>query len=84
MYFSRLLQSPKEYERIYNDVRGSEFSVYHGYAFDGIWVIAKALDTILKKENYPVQLEDRLFRGEAIALALNETDFVGVTVSIHI
>ncbi|CAC5408731.1 GABBR [Mytilus coruscus] len=75
--------TPKEYKKQYNDVREGEFSVFHGYAFDGIWVIAKALDTILRNKRYPTKVEEHFFRGDAMALALNETDFVGVTGRVH-
>lgn len=56
--------------------------MFHGYAFDGIWVIARAINTILKKKGYPTTLDDNLFRGDEMTSALNETDFIGVTVSI--
>ncbi|CAG2254551.1 GABBR [Mytilus edulis] len=75
--------TPKEYKKHYNDVRDREFSVFHGYAFDGIWVIAKAIDTILRNRRYPTNVEEHFFRGDSMALALNETDFIGVTGRVH-
>lgn len=54
------------------------YSKFHGYAYDGIWVIAMAIDTIIKQNGGHYNLSE--FRGEKINLALNETNFTGVTV----
>jgi len=62
---------------------GVEPNKYHGYAFDGVWVIAKAVDQILRKWNpqgVSGALDRDLFRGDRISAALNDTDFRGVTV----
>ena len=70
-----------EYLHEYNATRGDEYSKYHGYAYDGIWVIAKAIDAII--EMNPLKefaIED--FRREGIQKSLNDTDFIGVTVSV--
>ena len=64
----------------YNLYRGPEYSKFHGYAYDGIWVIAKALDTILKQSNGVFNLTN--FRSEKIQEILNDTNFRGVTVSL--
>ena len=62
-----------------------EFSKYHAYAFDGVWVIAKVVEHILKqqadKSTDGLALHEDLFRGDRISLALNGTNFRGVTVS---
>lgn len=47
-------------------------------------MIAKAIDTILRNRRYPTNVEEHFFRGDSMALALNETDFIGVTVSYYI
>ncbi|XP_033752065.1 LOW QUALITY PROTEIN: gamma-aminobutyric acid type B receptor subunit 2-like [Pecten maximus] len=67
-----------EYFQLYNTSRGLEFSKYHGYAFDGIWVIAKAMDQILRHTD-PTSIKEETFRGPPVASALNETNFMGVT-----
>ena len=65
---------------LYNERRGREYSKFHGYAYDGIWVIAKALDTVLKQSDGVFNVEK--FRSEKIQSILNETNFRGVTVSL--
>ena len=60
-----------------------EFSKYHAYAFDGVWVIAKVVEHILKQQSNRPEggvLQEGLFRGDRISLALNGTNFKGVTV----
>jgi len=55
---------------------GVEPSKYHGYAFDGVWVIAKAVDQILRKWNaqgVSGPLERDVFRGDRISAALKDT-----------
>ena len=54
------------------------YSKFHGYAYDGIWVIARALDTIIRQNGGWYRLRD--FKGERIMQALNDTNFIGVTV----
>jgi gamma-aminobutyric acid type B receptor len=75
-----MFQTASGYARRYNKRRGDEYSKYHGYAYDGIWVIAKALDIIIRQRNGHLSLENDL-RTITIHQALNETDFRGVTVS---
>lgn len=78
-------QTPEEYKRLYDLERGSEYSVYHGYAYDGIWVIAHALHRLLREEemregsNMAASLEE-LLRGARVGKALNDTNIRGVTV----
>jgi hypothetical protein len=76
----------KEYQK-YLRHHGSPYSKYHGYAFDGVWVIAKAVDAVIRKavgEGPPATLTNALFRGDQLASALNSTDFRGVTVCMLI
>ena len=54
-------------------------SKFHGYAYDGIWTIAMALDKIIKENAGVFYFDD--FRSEKMANALNDTNFFGVTVS---
>ncbi len=72
-------QTPQQYLQAYNRRRGQHYSRFHGYAYDGIWVIAKAMDYILKKNKH-IQSGD-IFRSPEMYDALNNTDFIGVTVS---
>ena len=90
MYVYWLFQSPEEYNHLYDLERGNNYSRYHGYAYDGIWVIAKALEKLLPKKksgsksyNSPSKMEKYL-RGPKVGKALNDTSFRGVTVSIHV
>ena len=71
-------QTPRQYLLAYNRKRGSHYSRYHGYAYDGIWVIAKAIDSILKQDDNTLIFDD--LRSQKMHDALNDTDFMGVTV----
>ncbi|XP_052799052.1 gamma-aminobutyric acid type B receptor subunit 2-like [Mya arenaria] len=81
--------TPQKYHKEYNRIRrqaGTPYSKYHGYAFDGVWVIAKAVDAIFRKwgGDGPSghHLSRDLFRGNRIPSALNDTNFRGVTGTI--
>ncbi|KAI8783896.1 gamma-aminobutyric acid type B receptor subunit 2, partial [Biomphalaria glabrata] len=65
----------EQYLHLYNSKRGNEYSKYHGYAYDGVWVIAKALDRLF--DDVTMTLEK--FRGPMVGKVLNETSFTGVT-----
>lgn len=71
----------------YNETNKGHYSKYNGYAFDGVWVIAKAVDNIIKKakgKDSSIDINGELFRGDRISAALNDTNFKGVTVSFHL
>lgn len=74
------LQTPAAYLEKYNKKRGNEYSKFHGYAFDGIWVIAKAFDRLARKRKR--RHTPLVFTREEVTAALNATNFLGVTVSI--
>lgn len=77
-----VFQTSSDYDNIYNNVRGEHYSRFHGYAYDGVWVIARALDTIINLNGGVYSHSD--FRNEKMHAILNDTNFVGVTVSfIH-
>ena len=65
---------------MYDNRRGNAYSKYHGYAYDGIWVIAQAIDSLIRQNDGVFSEDD--FRSERIDGALNETNFIGVTVSV--
>ena len=78
-------QTPQQYNQLYERERGTEYSEYHGFAYDGIWVIARALERLLSDDDddngtqsYST-IEHRL-RGIRVGKALNETSIRGVTV----
>ncbi|KAJ8403140.1 hypothetical protein AAFF_G00360560 [Aldrovandia affinis] len=82
-------RTPQEYEREYNRQRqqkGVESSKFHGFAYDGIWVIAKTLtgvmDKLREKERESVfrnfTVNDKEV-GKMVLDAMNETNFFGVT-----
>ncbi|XP_071853304.1 gamma-aminobutyric acid type B receptor subunit 2-like isoform X2 [Apostichopus japonicus] len=78
--------TPAEYETLYNGQRGNEYSVFHGYAYDGVWVMAKALDKVLrtlKETNDEASFWNFDYKNRTIAnlliQAMNETNFMGVT-----
>ena len=72
-------QTPKEYLQAYNRKRGRHYSRFHGYAYDGIWVIATAIDSILKQSDNWI-FDD--LRSQKMHDALNNTDFMGMTVCV--
>lgn len=84
-------QTPSEYEAQYNKLRNKEYSRFHGYAYDGIWTLALAVHNVINKlraQETPksfTKVTDFQYRnstwGKLFREALNETDFVGVTVS---
>lgn len=84
-------QTPKEYEREYSrelQQKGVEASKFHGFAYDGIWVIAKTLTRVMELLRVKQRLnsyhnfteEDREV-GKMVLDVMNETNFFGVTVS---
>lgn len=86
-----LCQTPKDYEREYSrelQQKGVEASKFHGFAYDGIWVIAKTLTRVMELlrvkqrqntfNNFTV--DDREV-GKMVLDVMNETNFFGVTVS---
>lgn len=88
---SSSVQTPKEYEREYSrelQQKGVEASKFHGFAYDGIWVIAKTFTRVMellrvkqrqnKYHNFTV--DDREV-GKLVLDVMNETNFFGVTVS---
>uniref|UniRef100_UPI00358F6F03 gamma-aminobutyric acid type B receptor subunit 2 n=1 Tax=Myxine glutinosa TaxID=7769 RepID=UPI00358F6F03 len=84
--------TPQEYEAEYNNKRnrsGDPYSKFHGYAYDGIWVIAKMAQRSLELfrttgkggGNSTLQAFDHSYpqRGQIFLQAMNETNFFGVT-----
>lgn len=82
-------QTPQQYEKEYDERRGNvEPSKFHGFAYDGIWVIAKTLQQAMKQlnaTNKHQKIEDFNYTnkelGKIFLDAMNETNFFGVTVS---
>ncbi|KAL3841947.1 hypothetical protein ACJMK2_020024 [Sinanodonta woodiana] len=70
-----------QYLANYTAKSGGIYSKYQGYAFDGIWVIAHAVDTILKRMRVRRRkdVNSSIFRGDNMLSALNITNFIGVT-----
>lgn len=84
-----VFQTPQQYEREYNNKRsGVGPSKFHGYAYDGMWVIAKtlqrAMETLHASSRHQ-RIQDFNYTdhtlGRIILNAMNETNFFGVTVS---
>ncbi|GAB1598328.1 uncharacterized protein LOC115214515 [Argonauta hians] len=73
--------TPATYLAKYNKKRGNEYSKFHGYAFDGIWVIAKAFDRLARKRKR--RHTPLAFTREEVTAALNATNFVGVTGTVR-
>ncbi|KAI7798455.1 gamma-aminobutyric acid type B receptor subunit 2 precursor [Triplophysa rosa] len=82
-------RTPQEYAREYNrerEQKGVETSKFHGFAYDGIWVIAKTLTRVMEilrhKERHDMYhnftVDDREV-GKMVLDVMNETNFFGVT-----
>lgn len=72
----------------YDYLRKEDYSKFHGYAYDGLWAIALAIRQVSKRiraEFQNVSLDNFHYRdpfwGRMFREALNQTSFVGVTVS---
>lgn len=76
-------QTADEYMKEYNSRRGSEYSIFHGYTYDGIWAVAMAIQYVAqRKEGFVQNFQYRVKEWENIFLeALQNTSFEGVTVS---
>ncbi|XP_069814252.1 gamma-aminobutyric acid type B receptor subunit 2 isoform X2 [Dendropsophus ebraccatus] len=80
-------RTPQQYEKEYNEKRSDvEPSKFHGYAYDGIWVIAKTLHRAmeyLNATNRHQSIQDFNYTnhklGKIFLDAMNETNFFGVT-----
>ncbi|GFY44345.1 gamma-aminobutyric acid type B receptor subunit 2 [Trichonephila inaurata madagascariensis] len=85
-FHSKLIKrlTAAEYASQYDKRREREYSRFHGYAYDGIWAIALAIQSVaqklkakgrhLKEFQYRDPFWGQLFRD-----AFNETSFTGVT-----
>lgn len=79
------------YKSEYDRLRDGEYSRFHGYAYDGIWAIAFAIESVRKKlrmMDSHLTIEDFQYRdpfwAQLFREALNETNFIGVTVSLFV
>ena len=82
-----LLQTADEYRLEYDSRRGSEYSRFHGYTYDGVWAVALAIQHVARhirhvRENQTVA--DFRYRDptweDLFLRALRNTSFEGVTV----
>lgn len=78
------LQTADEYLVEYDRLRGTEYSRFHGYTYDGIWAAALAIQYVAeKREDLLTHFDYRVKDWENIFLeALRNTSFEGVTVCI--
>ncbi|XP_072532177.1 gamma-aminobutyric acid type B receptor subunit 2 [Salminus brasiliensis] len=82
-------RTPQEYELEYTrerEQKGVEASKFHGFAYDGIWVIAKTLSRVMellqqkqRHNTYHNQTVDDREVGKMVLDVMNETNFFGVT-----
>lgn len=79
-YFRPISQTASKYARLYARRSKGVYSKFHGYAYDGVWVVARALHQIIEQNGGNYSLSD--FQGERLHAALNDTNFLGVTVSV--
>jgi gamma-aminobutyric acid type B receptor len=81
------LQTPGEYEEEYKK-DSSTFSRFHGYAYDGVWALALAMQYVDHRVKAVGQtLLDFHYKNETwqdlLIEALDRTSFEGVTVSVR-
>ncbi|XP_048116405.1 gamma-aminobutyric acid type B receptor subunit 2-like [Alosa alosa] len=82
-------KTPQEYQKEYDQLciqKGVNSSRFHGFAYDAIWVVTKALTRVMEAmrhnekyslhHNYTVSDEEL---SQMIIEAMNETTFLGVT-----
>ncbi|XP_019751514.1 gamma-aminobutyric acid type B receptor subunit 2 isoform X1 [Hippocampus comes] len=82
-------RTPQEYELEYSrelHQKGVEPSKFHGFAYDGIWVIAKTLTRVMhllrekqRQSGHPNFTVDNHEVGKMVLDVMNETNFFGVT-----
>ncbi|KAF7691344.1 gamma-aminobutyric acid type B receptor subunit 2 [Silurus meridionalis] len=81
-------RTPQEYEHEYTrerEQKGVEASKFHGFAYDGIWVIAKTLSRVMEQlgqkrhDVYHNMTKDDREVGKLVLDVMNETNFFGVT-----
>lgn len=79
-------QTADEYLSEYNSRRGNEYSILHGYTYDGIWAVAMAIEYVSQKRpTFVKDFQYRVKEWETIFVdALQNTSFEGVTVSLNI
>ena len=82
-----LLQTAEEYRLEYDSRRGSEYSRFHGYTYDGIWAVALAIQRVALRIHHfrnetvgDFRYRDPLWE-DLFLEALRNTSFEGVTVS---
>lgn len=87
-------QTSKEYQQEYDMRRGSEYSRFHGYTYDGVWTAALAIQEVARKVHQSSHDKGTLNRTIAdfqyrdhewedlFLEALRDTSFEGVTVII--
>ncbi|XP_036322849.1 gamma-aminobutyric acid type B receptor subunit 2 isoform X3 [Rhagoletis pomonella] len=70
-----------EYLSEYDSLRGTEYSRFHGYTYDGIWAAALAIQYVAqKREDFLTHFDYRVKDWELVFLeALRNTSFEGVT-----
>ncbi|OQV15825.1 Gamma-aminobutyric acid type B receptor subunit 2 [Hypsibius exemplaris] len=75
--------TPSEYESMYDERKGSEYSRFHGYTYDGMWAMAKAISIVIEElppgktiDMFDYKME---FWSQRFLSALKKTEFVGVT-----
>lgn len=81
------MQTAEEYRLEYDSRRGSEYSRFHGYTYDGVWAVALAIQHVahrirhFRKNETVVDFQYRDPLWENLFLdALRNTSFEGVTV----
>lgn len=79
--------TPQQYEEEYErelEKAGVEWSKFHGFAYDGMWVMAEVLKRVMERLRHHKQHDhhftpDDHATGRFMLDVMNETDFLGVT-----
>ena len=68
-----LTQMPVEYEKQYLNMT-KHYSRYHGYAYDGVWAAALAIEEVGRKAHaYNLSLEDFSYRYNSTTYIIDNT-----------
>ena len=74
-------QTSEEFDKVYKERSSGMQSSFNGYAFDGIYALAKALDDVSKVADLRVFQYNNLTWQNWLIERLHQTSFNGVTVS---
>ena len=58
-FFYNYFQTPSQYEAMYDERKGSDYSRFHGYTYDGVWALAKAISIVIEEVNKKKKVKNK-------------------------